>query len=76
MSDPKVIALLDEIRYWATLIGAGVTVWKVYAFIKGHVNTWADTLLNNHLKHLQDSLDNIDQAQSQQIELLQKIAEK
>lgn len=76
MADPKLITVLDELRYWTTLGGACWTVWKVYSYLKHNVNAWADKLLNNHLAHVQESLDDLCAANAEQVELLKKIVEK
>lgn len=77
MSDPKSLDfLVSEIHFWTPILGAFAAAWKAYSFTKNHVNEWADKLLNNHLAHVQDSLENIDRAQAEQIELLRQIAEK
>lgn len=76
MFDPKSSVILSEIHFWTPVIGVGVTVWKVYSFCKNHVNQWADTLLNNHLAHVQESLDNLCAANAEQVEILKVIAEK
>lgn len=74
--DPKSSVILSEIHFWTPVIGAGVTVWKAYTFLKNHVNQWADSLLNNHLAHVQESLDELCAANSEQVELLKRIVEK
>jgi hypothetical protein len=66
----------DITRVWVPFISAITVVWRVYAGAKNSVNEWAHKLLDNHLHHVQESLTNIDRAQSEQIELLKKIANK
>ena len=77
MSDPKSFDfIVSEIHFWTPILGAFAGGWKAYSFMKNHVNTWADTLLNNHLAHVQQSLDNLCEANAQQVELLKQIADK
>lgn len=76
MFDPKNSLLLSEIHFWTPVVGLGVTIWKVYSWARNNVNKWADTLLNNHLAHVQESLDILCEANSEQVDLLKKILNK
>lgn len=76
MIDPRSSVIISEIHFWTPVVGTAVTIWKGYSFLKHNFISFADKLLDNHLSHLQASLDNIDAAQTEQIELLKKLADK
>jgi hypothetical protein len=66
----------DLITHWLPWFTIAGVLWRGYFKAKGSVTEWADKLLDNHMDHFQGSLDRIEGQQSQQIELLQKIADK
>lgn len=47
----------------------GVASW-MYKSASKKISTWANKLLNNHMEHLQGSLDRIDEAQKEQLDHL------
>jgi hypothetical protein len=56
-------------RVWVPFLSGVAVVWRVYKTGKSTIDAWADKLLDNHLHHIQLSLD-------KQTELLEKIANK
>lgn len=73
----------DFLRSWLPWITAGSIAWRLLARMHAKMEAWADKLLDNHFKHMQDSLDEQSAAlqtiQNQgdlQIDLLARIAEK
>ena len=54
---------------WSPWVGAAVFLTHAYMKLRSRVTMWADTLLNNHLHHLQMSLENIET-------LMQKLVDK
>lgn len=75
MSDPWQIAV-EIVRVWLPFLSALTIVWKVYKGAKDAVTAWANTLLDNHLNHVQQSLDSLCILQKEQNDWLKTIAEK
>jgi hypothetical protein len=66
----------ELLKQWLPWVTVGGIVWRVWAKAKSSATTWADTLLDNHAKHMQESLARIEVQGDQQIELLTRIADK
>lgn len=71
------------LKTYTPWITVGTILWRTYAGAHKSVTAWADTLLDNHFKHLQAALDNIEGKtednlilQRRQLEILTKIADK
>jgi hypothetical protein len=77
-------AILQEfLKSWMPWITVGGLAIRVYTKLRERVTTWADTLLDNHLTHLQGSMDRLEAKteanltlQEKQIVLLSRIADK
>lgn len=57
------------LKTWMPWTTAAILIWRSYAKLRDNISTWAGTLLDNHLAHLQVSLSNIEK-------LLQQLVEK
>lgn len=73
-------AFLHEWGPWITVTGFA---WAIYKTFRKQVTAWADKLLDNHLFHLQLSMDSLElkteanlELQRRQIDLLERIADK
>jgi len=73
----------EFIKVWTPWIAAGGFVFSVYRQLRNRITEWAGKLLDNHLFHVQQSLENLEVSQTEmistqkeQIELLKRIAEK
>lgn len=73
-------SLLHDWTPWVTM---GSAALFLYRQVRGTITGWVDKLLDNHLAHLQASMDRMEEKtednlvlQRQQIEILQRIAEK
>lgn len=66
-------SLLNQWGPWFAVLGF---VWRVYVKTKKGAATWMGKLLDNHLHHVQLSLDASLVLQREQIALLKKIAGK
>lgn len=73
MSWQSATALLNQWGPWFTVIGI---LWRIYAVARKRVTEWMDVLLDNHLHHVQLSLDKSLDLQQEQTELLRRIASK
>jgi hypothetical protein len=60
----------DFMKPWSPIIGAVSFIFMVYRSVQKKIGTWANSLLNNHMAHLQKSLENIDAAQKHQVDHL------
>jgi hypothetical protein len=47
------IALYAAVKFWLPLLTAFGLVIKAYGSTKRGITAWADTLMNNHLSHIQ-----------------------
>lgn len=66
--DPWQVSV-EVARVWVPFVSALTVIWRVFVSARKSVNAWADKLLDNHLEHIQQSLD-------KQTALLEKIAQK
>lgn len=68
--------LSDFVRSWTPWLAVFGFLWRISAGAKKHTTKWMDTLLSNHLHHVQLSLDESLTMQKEQTELLREIARK
>lgn len=66
--------LSDFVRSWTPWLAVFGFLWRISSGAKKQTTRWMDTLLSNHLHHVQISLDESLAIQKQQTELLKKIA--
>lgn len=66
--------LSDFVRSWTPWLAVFGFAWRLYATAQSRTTKWMDRLLNNHLHHVQLSLDEGLKLQKEQTELLRKIA--
>lgn len=73
----------DLLHQWLPWLTAAGILWRVFSKARSSITVWADELLENHAKHIQDSLDkqtqaleNIRAQQDIQIDWLARIADK
>lgn len=60
----------EFMKPWSPIIGAVSFFFVVFRSVQKKISTWAGTLLNNHMAHLQKSLESIDAAQKDQVDHL------
>lgn len=73
----------EFVKAWTPWIAVGGFVWSAYRKALSRITKWAGTLMDNHARHAQESLDRIEATQTgvltalkEQTTLLKKIAEK
>jgi hypothetical protein len=73
----------EFLKSWLPWITMGGIVWRAFSKARLSITSWADQLLDNHAKHIQEALDKqsetlqaIQNQQDLQIDLLSRIAEK
>jgi hypothetical protein len=75
MTDPWQ-AISEISRVWVPVIGTATVVYRVYSTSKKTITGFFDKLLDNHLSHVQASLDSLYILQKEQNEILKEILHK
>lgn len=75
MTDPWQV-ISEVSRVWVPIIGTATVVYRVYASSKKTVTNFFDKLLDNHLAHVQGSLDALYILQKEQNDILKEILNK
>ena len=47
----------EIIKYWLPLASAFTMVWGIYRGTKKNISRWAESLFENHLKHIQKATE-------------------
>ena len=56
ISQPTMLAQLYEVlKWWGPILGFAAMVFKIRKDVIARADTWMNSLLNNHLSHIQDA---------------------
>lgn len=66
----SIIAISEVLKVWLPFVTVTSVLFAAYRSTKKSITTWANKLMNNHLDHIQKSLEKIDSAQQQQLDHL------
>lgn len=60
--------LNTQVKFWMPYVSAAGFLIGMYYKATRRVTTWANKLMGNHMVHLQQSLDRLEAAQTQQLD--------
>jgi len=58
----------DFLKPWSPIIGFTSALLAAFAWVQKKISKWANTLLHNHMAHMQQSLESIVSAQGQLVD--------
>jgi hypothetical protein len=66
----------EFIKQWLPWVTVGTIVFRLGSKAKTRITVWMDSVLDNHLTHVQASLEKLEVHAEKQTELLERIANK
>jgi hypothetical protein len=60
----------DVLKPWTPILSVATVAFTLYRSAKKKVAVWANTLLHNHMTHMQASLERIESTQTEQVDQL------